>query len=137
MVMKRILVTLLSVVLSGLLFTSNAAEKSKEVRKSKRGQVVHMVCFKFKEDAGSDKIREVETAFAALKSKIPEIVSYQSGTNVSPEKLDKGFTHGFVLTFKNQKDRDAYLVHPDHQEFGKLVKPVLADVFVLDFVNKK
>jgi hypothetical protein len=55
------------------------------------------------------------------------------GINVSPEGLDKGFTHCFILTFKSEKDRDAYLVHPDHKAFGGLVGPVLDDVFVIDF----
>ena len=92
-----------------------------------------MVAFKFKPTATSDDIRKVEEAFAALPAKIPQIATYDAGTNVSPEKLDKGFTHGFLLTFRSAKDRDDYLVHPDHQAFGKLVGPLLADVFVIDF----
>ena len=67
----------------------------------------------------------MEDAFRALKGKIPEIISYEWGTNVSPEKHDKGFTHGFILTFKSDKDRDTYLVHPAHKKFGELVGPVL------------
>ena len=101
-----------------------------------RGKLVHMVSFKFKESATPEQIKEVETAFQALKGKIPQIVSLEWGTNNSPEKLNKGFTHGYVLTFNNEKDRDAYLVHPDHKAFGGLVGPVLADVFVLDFLAK-
>ncbi|HXG48218.1 MAG TPA: Dabb family protein [Methylomirabilota bacterium] len=93
----------------------------------------HVVAFKFKETATREQIKEVEDAFRALKTKIPQIKEYQWGTNVSPEKHDKGFTHGFVLTFHSEKDRDDYLVHPDHKAFGKLVGPVLADVFVIDF----
>ena len=46
---------------------------------------------------------------------------------------NKGTTHGFILTFNSEKARDEYLVHPDHKEFGKLVGPLLADVFVIDF----
>ena len=42
----------------------------------------------------------------------------------------------WVLGFMSDADRDAYLVHPDHKEFGKLLKPVLADVFVVDFWAK-
>ena len=30
-----------------------------------------------------------------------------------------------------------YLVHPDHKAFGKLVGPLLDDVFVVDFWAKK
>ena len=34
-------------------------------------------------------------------------------------------------------DRDAYLVHPDHKAFGVVLKDVIDDVFVLDFVPKE
>ena len=104
---------------------------------AKDGKLRHVVAFKFKDTATKEKIKEVEDAFRALKGKIPQIVSYEWGTNISPEKLDKGFTHGFILTFKNEKDRDAYLVHPDHKKFGELVGGVLADVFVIDFWAKE
>ena len=59
------------------------------------------------------------------------------GINNSPENKNKGCTHGFILTFHTEKDRDAYLVHPQHKEFGKLVGPLLDDVFVLDFWAKE
>jgi hypothetical protein len=135
--MKRFL-TLLCVALvgTGLLCATAADAKKKPVRSVERGELVHMVSFKFKPEASASQIKEVETAFAALQKQIPEIVSFEWGTNISPEKLDKGFTHGFILTFKNAADRDAYLVHSDHKKFGSLVGPVLADVFVVDFVSK-
>lgn len=96
----------------------------------------HVVSLKFKETATPEQIKAVEQAFEGLKPKIAEIKTLSWGTNVSPEKLDKGFTHCFVLTFANAKDRDAYLVHPDHKAFGKLLGPVLGDVFVIDFVGQ-
>lgn len=102
----------------------------------KHGLLRHVVSFKFKEEATPDQIRKVETAFADLQNKIPFIVSYEAGTNVSPEGHDKGFTHCFILTFKTAKDRDAYLPHPAHKEFGALVGPLLDDVFVIDFWTK-
>jgi hypothetical protein len=100
------------------------------------GKLYHVVSFKFKESASKEQIKQVEDAFRDLKKKIKEIHSYEWGTNVSPEKHDKGFTHAFILTFNSDKDRDAYLVHPDHKAFGKIVGPVLADVFVVDFWSK-
>ena len=101
--------------------------------KNSKGKLLHVVSFKFKETASKEQIKEVEVAFRDLKKKINAIRDYQWGINVSPEKHDKGFTHGFILTFDSEKDRDAYLVHPDHKAFGKLVGSVLADVFVIDF----
>jgi hypothetical protein len=96
----------------------------------------HVVSFKFKATADAADIKKVEDAFRALKTKIPEIVTLEWGTNVSPEKLNKGFTHCFLLSFKSEKDRDAYLVHPEHKAFGKLVGPVVEDVYVIDFIAK-
>jgi hypothetical protein len=93
----------------------------------------HVVSFKFKPTATPEQIKAVETAFAELKDRIPTITSLHWGTNVSPEKHDKGFTHCFILTFASEKDRDDYLPHPAHKAFGKVLGPVLADVFVIDF----
>src|SRR6185436_5911267 len=101
------------------------------------GKLYHVVSFKFKEGATKEQIKQVEDAFRDLKNKVKEIQSYEWGTNVSPEKHDKGFTHAFILTFKNDKDRDAYLIHPDHKAFGKQLGPILADVFVIDFWSTK
>jgi len=102
-----------------------------------KGTLLHVVSFKFKPEATKDQIKAVEDAFAQLPHKIPGITSYKWGTNVSAEKHDKGFTHCFILSFTSEKDRDAYIVHPDHKAFGKLLGPILADVFVIDFWAKE
>jgi hypothetical protein len=102
----------------------------------KKGKLLHLVAFKFKAGATQDQSKQVEDAFRGLNKRIREIKSYEWGTNASPEKHDKGFTPGFILGFRSAKDRDTYLEHPEHKEFGKLVGPVLADVFVIDFWAK-
>ena len=104
---------------------------------AKDAKLRHVVSFKFKDTATKEQIKAAEDAFRALKGKIPEIVSLEWGTNVSPEKHDKGFTHGFILSFKSEKDRDAYLVHPEHKKFGQSLGPILGDVFVIDFWAKE
>src|SRR5690606_24686388 len=97
----------------------------------------HVVIFKFKEGASKEKITEIEEAFKALRSKIPQILSLKWGLNNSPEGLNKGFTHCFFLTFKSEADRAVYLPHPDHKAFGKLLGPVLDDVMVIDYWSRK
>ncbi len=134
MKMKSIIAVFV-IVLIGIMSFSNNTDAAGKL--DQRGNLVHMVSFKFKESASKEDIKKVEDAFAALQKKIPQIVSYETGTNNSPEGLDKGFTHGFILTFHSGQDRDDYLVHPHHKEFGKLVGPLLEDVFVLDFWNKQ
>jgi hypothetical protein len=100
------------------------------------GKLKHVVCFKFKSTAKPEDIQKVEAAFQQLRSKIPQVASLEWGTNVSPEQRNKGFTHCFLLSFNSDKDRDTYLDHPEHKAFGKIVGPVLDDVFVIDFWAK-
>ncbi len=128
--MKTII--LMAIILGALAINGIAADAT-GAKKPRTGAVKHMVAFKFKETASKEDIKKVETEFKALKKKITEIRAFSWGLNNSPENLNKGHTHGFLLTFDTEANRDAYLVHPDHKEFGKLVGPLLADVFVLDF----
>lgn len=101
----------------------------------KKGEVRHIVVFKYKASATPEQINEISTAFKALKDKIPGIVSYEHGVNNSPENLNKGFTHVYQLTFKNAAARDAYLPHPEHKKFGALLGRlgVLEEPFVVDY----
>ncbi len=101
------------------------------------GPVFHIVHFKFKADATPAQIAQVEKDFAALKAKIEIVQSLEWGTDVSPEKLSDGFTHCWVLTFKNEKDRDAYIVHPAHKAFVATLGAVLEKPLVVDFIPKK
>jgi hypothetical protein len=101
--------------------------------RAEENKLQHVVSFKFKEDVKPEKIEEVVNALKALKGKISEIKAMEAGVNNSPENLNKGFTHCFIITFDSEKGRDTYLKHKDHEEFVQLVKPVLADVFVVDF----
>lgn len=93
----------------------------------------HVVMFKFKESATPVNIKLVEEEFARLPQKIGGIQSYEWGTNSSPEGLNQGLTHCFILTFTSDKDRDAYLIHQAHKDFGKILGPYLDKVTVFDF----
>ena len=97
----------------------------------------HVVAFKFKDSASPAEVKKVEKAFRALKSKIPLIANLEAGTNNSPENLNKGFTHIWILSFNSENDRDEYLVHPIHLKFvDELVKPYVDESFVIDFCAK-
>jgi hypothetical protein len=93
----------------------------------------HAVFFKFRDDASAEAVRQVEQAFAALPAKIDTIGAFEWGKNNSPENLDQGFTHCFLVTFDSEEGRAAYLPHAEHQAFVDVAKPVLDKVRVLDF----
>jgi hypothetical protein len=96
----------------------------------------HVVLFAFKDDATFEQIDTVVRDFAALARTVPGIVSYESGTNVSPEGLNDGFTHCFTLSFARNEDRDAYLDHPAHTAFVGTLKNCLARSLVVDYWAK-
>jgi hypothetical protein len=91
------------------------------------------VFLKFKPDSSADDIQRIVDAFCALPQKIDSIKAFEWGTNNSPEGLDDGFTHCFLLTFADEQGRAAYLPHPDHKAFGQRLGPHLDDVFVVDY----
>jgi len=100
---------------------------------SKSAHIRHIVCLKFKPETISESILEVEKKFPALKQSVPGIISIEWGLNNSPEGLNKGFTHCFIVTFANELARSTYLPHPAHQAFVEILKPLLDDVFVFDY----
>lgn len=100
-----------------------------------KAPVRHVVVFKYKPNTTQAQIGEVAAAFKGLQKTIPGILSFESGTNNSPENKNQGFTHVYLLTFQDAAARDAYLPHPKHKEFGQLLGKlgVVEDVFVVDY----
>ncbi|MFM7111221.1 MAG: Dabb family protein [Planctomycetota bacterium] len=117
---------LLSMVLAAACVAAEPAPRTTPVLR-------HIVLYKFKDTTTPAQIDEVSAAFKALPGKIPGIVGFEAGTNVSPEGKSEGFTHAFVVSFATEKDRDAYIVHPAHQDFVKIVKDRREKVIVVDF----
>jgi len=96
----------------------------------------HVVLFKFKDGTSEEQVGQIERAFCALPDKVDSIYDFEWGTDVSVENLQQGFTHCFVVTFLSKADRAAYLPHPDHKAFGKLLGPHLDKVLVIDYWTK-
>jgi hypothetical protein len=93
----------------------------------------HIVMYKFKDTATPQQVQQVVEAFAGLARKIDAVAGLEHGTNVSPEGKSEGFTHVFVVTFKDEAGRDAYLKHPAHDAYVQVVKDKREKVIVFDF----
>jgi hypothetical protein len=93
----------------------------------------HIVLFGFNSAVSAATIAEVVHRFAELKSLVPGINEYEWGENSSPEGLNQGHSHAFLLTFSNAVARDAYLVHPHHVAFADWVRPFVSTVTVVDY----
>ena len=111
-------------------FSAQAAES---------GPVRHVVVFKYKDEATEKQIQQITDAFRDLQESIPGIISFEHGINNSPEGLNRGLTHVYLLTFEDEAARDAYLPHPEHKAFGKTLgeADILEEVFVIDYVPEK
>lgn len=92
----------------------------------------HIVLFGFTPVTTTVEIAEITQRFAALEV-LPEVDAFEYGPNTSPEGLNGGLTHCFVLTFASDAARDAYLIHPDHVAFADWVGQWVAEVRVVDY----
>ncbi len=110
-----------------------AADKASKPEKLLR----HVVLFKFKDTSKPADVQQVVDAFAALPDKIDSIVDFEWGTDVGVENLSQGFTHCFLVTFKDAKARDAYLPHPAHDAFKKIAGPQIDKVLVVDYWSER
>jgi len=124
---------LTAALLWALAATSQSAEPTNNAQ---LGRLRHVVLFAFKEGTTPEQVKTIEDAFRALPGKIPTIVDFEWGTDVSVENLADGFTHCFLVSFKDAEGRKAYLPHPAHLAFVAVLKPHLEKVLVIDFVAK-
>ncbi len=87
--------------------------------------IVHMVILKVRRNVAQKEIERVFGAIGALESEIPGILSYSWGPYASPEGMQRGYTHGFCMTFTDAKSRDVYLPHPKHEVVKTQVLAIL------------
>lgn len=87
--------------------------------------IKHCVLFRFRKDVADQAIRDILVRFEQLVGTIPGILAVHAGANVSPEGLDHGHLHGFVMDIESTALRDAYLIHPEHTAISEDVLPLL------------
>jgi hypothetical protein len=129
------LLGLVLVTMAMTISSSSSGERPAGKEKAAQANKVlrHIVMYKFKDGLPPEQLQEVIDTFAALPSKIDTIIDFEHGTNVSPEGKSQGLTHCFVVTFRDEKGRDAYLVHPAHLQYVEVVKDRRDQVVVFDY----
>ncbi len=102
------------------------------------GKFRHVVLFKFKEEATPEQIAHIEAEFRKLPSKIDTIVDFEWGRSQTVEEsLAQGYTHCFLVTFNDKAGLQTYIPHADHQAFVAILRPLLEEVHVFDYVAAK
>ena len=93
----------------------------------------HIVLVKFKPEIGDPKIAEVFNEILDASEIVPNVEDYVEGPEDGKQGLNQGYTHGFVMTFKDKYARDNYLMHPENDRIKGLLTPLCESILVFDF----
>lgn len=82
----------------------------------------HIVLIKFDPRLRETEISKLFKELHDIDGKVPGLLSITSGRSESPEQMERGYMHGFVVDFEDWDGLQAYQDHPDHRRLGaKLV----------------
>jgi hypothetical protein len=96
----------------------------------------HIVLLRAGPDTDAGELAAVFAGLGALKDRLPGVLSFHRGPDVSPERLQRGYTHAFTIDFTDVPARDAYLADPEHKALGAHLAAVLGgreNILVVDF----
>jgi len=108
----------------------------------------HIVLIRFKPGLSEETIAALFDELRAIETQVSGILGITAGRSESPEKIERGYMHGFVAdftdwdaleayqSFTDWDALEAYQSHPDHKALGaKLVENAvggLDGILVLD-----
>ena len=95
--------------------------------------IKRIVLFKFKGGTTEEKIGEIFENLGGLKAQIDGVLDYSAGPYSSPDGLNQGYSHGFVLTFRDEVARDGFGPHPEHQRVVGILGPHVEGVLAFDY----
>ena len=95
-------------------------------------KIHHIVLVKFA-SAKAHRAAELRVALEALRKLMPDFLSVSGGPYSSPEGLNQGYTHGYLMTFADAAARDRYPTHPEHEKIKQAFLPDLEGVVAFDF----
>jgi Stress responsive A/B Barrel Domain len=94
----------------------------------------HVVIF-WTDPSKPDAPDEVTTAAKKYLASIPGIVNFHIGKMVTSHRdvVDQTYQVALNIQFRTKQAQDEYQDHPQHLEFVKQCKPLLAKLVVYDF----
>ena len=78
----------------------------------------HIVLLKAQPEVTEDHIAAIFSDLHVIRDKLPGILAIHSGRSESPEKIERGYLHGFTVDFTDWDALAAYQDHPDHKRVG-------------------
>lgn len=77
----------------------------------------HIVLIRFRSDVSEPAIAGIFEALPRLAAKL-RVLHTAYGRSESPEKIERGYMHGFTIDFASWEALAEYADDPDHKTFG-------------------
>lgn len=87
--------------------------------------IKHIVLVRFKKNIHTEQIQEIFNKIGALEAILPTMKSFDYGKYNGSADRHKGFDYAFYMEFENVKERDEYLIHPEHVKVGAELRSML------------
>lgn len=78
----------------------------------------HIVLTKFKPEVSEDRIAEIYTGLAGVAEVLPGAGNFTGGRSESPEQIERGYMHGFVIDFDDWAALETYAQDERHKALG-------------------
>lgn len=78
----------------------------------------HIVLIRFKPDVPEPKIAALFAELRQIEGKVAGLLAITAGKSESPEQIERGYMHGFVVDFADWAALQTYQDHPDHKRLG-------------------
>lgn len=83
--------------------------------------ISHCVFIRYRASTDAAARERIHAALKALQPRIPGLEAIHIAPNSSPEGLDKGFSEGFIVAFRDAAARDRYLADEEHAKVGATI----------------
>lgn len=78
----------------------------------------HIVLTKFNPEVSEATIKGIYDGLAAVTDKLPGAANFTGGRSESPEQIERGYMHGFVIDFDSWEALQTYSDDEDHKALG-------------------
>ena len=95
--------------------------------------ITHVVSFRWKADTSPDQLVRIQEALASLPALIPQIVTYQFGSDLGVHGSGN-MDFAIVATFDSVSAWREYDTHPDHDRVrAEVIRPWIAERAAVQF----
>ena len=96
--------------------------------------IKHVVLFKFKNVTDlpdkTEKLASIKQSLEQLINRVPELRMIEVGLNNNP---NESYDLSLISEFKSWDDLKAYVIHPEHQKVGAVIREILSERACVDY----